>query len=236
MTASNERDADALSDYRRAARRQRLRLLGVVALVIAVLGLIPIPFGAGYFGWRVMRYERVALYLVNTTGQAITVEIGGQREDVPLGEVASVPFRAGSAQLTVTGEDGVVLESLDVVTDNQDVFYNPLGGRCYGVLDASRLYQPGRASSDTPFELVAVVGETDRVYLIPRGTFLPPGSIPPETVPGGQGVYWIERGGCELLSAENAHLFTAQLMVRVETRRERRAEAEEQRRRAMGGQ
>lgn len=72
--------------------------------------------------------------------------------------------------------------------------------------------------------------------MIPRGTFLPPGSIPPDTVAGGQAVHWIERGGCELLTQGNTHLFTAQLMVRVDARRERRAEAEERRRRALQGE
>ena len=189
-------------------------------------------FGAGYFGWKTFRYERVTLYVVNATDEPLSISIGSVSATIDAHEQGRLDFRAGDRLLESHGPGGELIESVAFFTDNQSVFYNLDGARCYGVVNASNVYG-GQGSMAEPFEVVDTIARDDRIYHIPNGRFVRPGSILPQTVQGGSRVIWIERGACELLTPENYELWLAQLMVRHDARRERREEEERRRREMM---
>ena len=187
-----------------------------------MFGLIPMALDMGYFAWKLARYDRVTLTMVNTTGDDLVVSLGASSIDCRAHDVCAIDFRAGQVTLSVQGPDGTMIDERDFFTDNQSVFYNYEGARCYAVVDASNLY----AGSEDAEALVIAdrIFRDDRIHHINGGIFVPPGGILPQTVPGGNRVIWIDRAGCELLDETNEHLLIGQLIVRMEGRRERREE------------
>jgi hypothetical protein len=211
---------DSLQEFRRATRRRRLVLLGVALAALLLVGLLPVPLGAGFFGWRLVRYERVDLHFVNITGETVRIQIGGASGEFPGGRVHSLRFRAGEVTLEATGEGGRPLETIALYTDNQSVFYN-LGDRhCFVLLEATAMYDPGR--DGPPLRVAGRITPDDRITLIPPGVFIPPRGVLGDTVPGGQRVWWIDDIACVLLDPEEENVLLAQQMIRMEGRREER--------------
>lgn len=220
MTLSD--NVDSVAEFKSQARRQKLKLGFIVIGAVALFGLLPMALDMGYFGWKLARFERVTLTMVNTTGDDLIVALGTSSIDCRAHEVCSVEFRAGQVTLSIQDSGGRVIDERDFFTDNQSVFYNYEGARCYAVVDASNLY----AGSEDAEALVIAdrIYRDDRIHLINGGIFVPPGGILPQTVPGGNRVVWIDRAGCQLLDESNEHLLIGQLIVRMEGRRERREE------------
>jgi hypothetical protein len=219
MMASSEHD-DSLRDFRRASRRRRLQLLGLVLAFLLLLGLLPMPLGLGFFGWRLGRYDRVELHFVNITGETVHVRIGNASGDFSGGRVHSLPFRAGEVTLEVTGEDGRPLETLELYTDNQNVFYNLGEGHCFVLLEATAMYDQGRTGP--PLRVEARILPWDKLTLIPPGPFIPPRGVVGDTLPAGQRLWWIDDVACVLLEPEEENVLIAQQVIRMEGRREQR--------------
>ena len=192
---------------------------------VALFGLVPMVMGVGYFGWRLFRFDRVSLTMVNATPDDITLEVGNVTEECAARKVCSIEFRAGDVTLTTYDDDGSEIESIDFFTDNRPVFYNYAGVRCYAVVDVSRFYT-GAQTDAWPYEIIGRIYEDDRIFVVPGSTFIKPGGILPDTLAGGHRPIWIDRASCHLLEEDNEHLLIGQLNARMQSRQERRAEEE----------
>lgn len=212
--------ADPLHAFRQKQRHHRLKILFVVLLAIGLFGVLPMPLGLGYFGWKLFRYDRVRLTLVNVSDDDISVSVGNAQAECQKRRVCSLEFRAGDVVLTATGSDGEVIEEIPFFTDNQPVFYNFDGARCYAVVDVSDFYTG--ASPTNPYRIVGRIYGEDRIYLLDGDHFVPPGGVLPNAAPGNNVMLWIDRASCLLLEEENEHLLVGQLHVRMQDRRERR--------------
>ena len=218
--------SDPLVDFRRKQLRQRLKLLTVVVSAIALFGLLPMALGFGYFGWKLFRFDRVSLTLVNTSEGDLVVTVGNGSTKCARGQVCSIDFRAGEVVLEAATADGDVIEEIAFFTDNHDVFYNFDGARCYAVVDVSGFYTGDAPTA--PYRLVDRIYDDDRIYEIPGEHFIRPGGVLPDAARGDQAVIWIDRASCLLLEPENEHLLVGQLHARMQNRRERLRERREQ--------
>ena len=217
---------DPVVAFRRKQLRHRIRILLAALLAVALFGLLPIPLGLGYFGWKLFRFDRVSLTLVNTSSDDLEVTIGNGSTVCPRGRVCSLDFRAGDVVLEAATTDGTVIEEIAFFTDNYDLFYNFNGARCYAVVDVSGFY-----TGDTPFTPYRIVDRIytdDRIYEIPADHFIRPGGVLPDSARGDQAVIWIDRASCLLLEPEDEHLLVGQLHARMQNRRERQRELREE--------
>lgn len=193
----------------------------MVLAVVGVAGLLPLPFGGGFFGYRLFRYDRVQLYVANGLSEPITVDLStGPATDFGASDVGNLTFRAGDVELVTYGPDGSVVESLEFFVDNQSVFYSPGGAMCFAVMDISPMYR-GEGQRE-PILFMGSVGSDDRLYNLPEGTFVAPRGTAPETVPGGTQVTWIDDVACQLLDEDNREVLLAQQRLRMRERMERR--------------
>lgn len=217
---------DPLVAFRRKQLRQRLKILAVVLLAIALFGLLPMSLGLGYFGWKLFRFDRVSLTFVNTSNDDLMVTAGNGSTECPRGQVCSLDLRAGDVVLEATTTDGTVIEEIPFFTDNRDLFYNFNGARCYAVVDVSGFYTGDTPT--TPYRIVDRIYTDDRIYEIPGDHFIRPGGVLPDTARGDQAVIWIDRASCLLLEPDNEHLLVGQLHARMQDRRERQRELREE--------
>jgi hypothetical protein len=230
VTASGAQ-LDELKAMRRAQWRQRLAVLAAAAGLVALLGVLPIPFGMGPFAWRQCAYDRVDFHLANTSGATLTLEVNGQDPvQCPDGRLTAETFLAGQTRYRILREDGTVYDEGERFTDDQAIFYNA-GEGCFAIMDLAGMYDPERRDIDQ----IAVIGQItpeDRLALIPPGIFVKPRGLPPDNVQAGTAVVWIDDVACELLDEAEREVLLTQELIRIQTRRERREALRRQRQEA----
>jgi hypothetical protein len=211
-----------LADFAHAQRMHLLKGALRVIFMLGICGFIPMFLGSGYFGWQLMRYDKVDFHLVNTTDHGLIVTLDQFTHEIDSDRTESISFRAGQTHFTLELPDGTVLDSQDFYTDNRDVFYNlPSEERCYGVVDATAIYSNAVQFGSPPFTLVQRIFTTDDLYIAPHSIVVRPNGILPETIPGGRRLLWIEHVNCHLLETQNEMLLLEQLRIKMEGRQER---------------
>ena len=211
-----------LADFSRAQRMHLIKGFMSVLTALGLCGFIPMFLGSGYFGWQLVRYDKVDFHIVNTTDHALIITLDQFSHEIDPDRTDSLSFRAGHTRFSLQLTDGTVLDSQEFYTDNRDVFYNlPSEERCYGVADATAIYTNAVRLGSPPYSLVDRIYTSDTLYIAPDGIVLRPNSILPETLPGGRRLIWIEHVNCHLLEPHNELLLLEQLRIRMEGRQER---------------
>ncbi len=199
--------------------RRRYALIGLIAAAfLLAVGGVPKILGFGWFASRMIGSEEIFVYVLNTSGQDIEVQLPfAASRNVPAGTIETLRTLDGEITITALDMDGNVLETLDVSADG-DLFYNALGSECLAVFDLTGLY-----GGEGDMEVEARIFKSQHIYQITADTLIMPRRVAPDEARGV--VHWIDTVGCNLLEEDNEEYLLAQAQVRLEDRRERREAA-----------
>ena len=127
--AETEPTTDA--DVRPPSSARQWLIYGGVALGgLACFGLITWLLGLGPFAYRQILYDSSQIYLLNLTGEPVTVTLDrGQPIEIAGEGAERTPILGGTTTLTTRDASGEVLEQVDVFVDGKPVPVTSSGER-----------------------------------------------------------------------------------------------------------
>lgn len=218
--ASPDPDPDPIDD---PAPRSDSRFIVVLLVVLGVgiLGGLPWAMGLGPFGLRQFLSHDVTLWVINTSGQDLTIQLTNDPPRLVRNfTVEQIDTLSGQTVVATLNAAGEVLEEhpWDL---QEDALLNALGSECMAVVDLDGYYGEG---ADGQLDIVARIRRDDRLYTLQADQVLLPRHTMPDTIRGT--MHWIETVNCELLDEERTLTLASTLAARMATRR---AELENQR-------
>lgn len=186
-----------------------------VVLALGILGGIPWMLGLGPFGLRQILSEKVTLYVVNTTGYKLTIQLTNDppRESLPQ-TVEAIETFAGQTTIEVINEQGQVLETHEWDL-SQDSLLNALGSECMALVDLAGYYGEGASGQ---LDVVSRIRREDRLVHITADQLLLPRHTMPDQLAGS--MHWLELVGCDLLDPERTEGLRQSLANRMAVRRQ----------------
>ena len=186
-----------------------------VVLALGILGGIPWMLGLGPFGLRQILSEKVTLYVVNTTGYKLTIQLTNDppRESLPQ-TVESIETFSGQTTIQIINEQGEVLETHEWDL-SQDSLLNALGSECMALVDLAGYYGEG---ANGQLDVVSRIRREDRLVHITADQLLLPRHTMPDQLAGT--MHWLELVGCDLLDPERTEGLRQSLANRMAVRRQ----------------
>jgi hypothetical protein len=186
-----------------------------VVLALGILGGIPWMLGLGPFGLRQILSEKVTLYVVNTTGYNLTIQLTNDPPRESLAQtVEAIETFSGQTTIQVINEQGEVLETHEWDL-SQDSLLNALGSECMALVDLAGYYGEGASGQ---LEVVSRIRREDRLVHITADQLLLPRHTMPDQLAGT--MHWLELVGCDLLNEDRADGLRQSLANRMAVRRQ----------------
>lgn len=208
---------EGFADDPPGGRSNLLLTVAIFGALVAGLGLLPMAFGLGPFGSRLVTADEVPVHVLNLSGTDLTVSLSFAADlTVVAGTMETMGTLSGGSRLVARRPDGTVLDDLRFSADGP-VFYNAGGGRCFAVFDISGFY--GDDPDTSAVTVVARLPEDTRLYEFEADTIVLPRRTAPDQARGR--VHWLEPVGCNLLDPDEESYLIGQNLVRMQERRDR---------------
>ncbi|MGM0557171.1 MAG: hypothetical protein ACQEVA_12385 [Myxococcota bacterium] len=184
----------------------------VVLAILAGFGAIGHFSGTGWFGHRQMLYGTGEVYLLNLGDKPREVTVDG-RETVTVepSDAEIAELIGGRSELVVRDENGDVIDTYEIETDNSHAFLKVSEQGCVVVSDVTSFYKKGGADE---IEFVEFLEQDDRVYIPGSTNVIWPRKRFPQKLRGSGGPgLWVENVACQLFEEED--FLRAYLRVRL---------------------